>query len=318
MKKRLNSRVSLVLAVVLSVGTILYVFYKLDWTSIEKTLAGAHWGWLGLALLVYILNYILRGLRLQIINPVENVSFVDLVAVNGLYGMYNYLLPAKTGELSYIVLVNRRLKLSLVESTASLLVTRYLDFASIAIILPFVLIYYYRTLPAWLLYSSIAFCAVVLALTVGLYWFVRPRPERPAGSAAPRGKWQARIWKVLAELQKGMAAVYQRGEQWRLLILTIFIWLCINANFYLIVLSLGYRLNYFQIIVISIIMIPMTLLPFQGFANLGTHEIGWVAAFSIFGQPEQVALNVAFSSHVILLLFVLILGACSFLVMSLL
>jgi len=55
-------------------------------------------------------------------------------------------------------------------------------------------------------------------------------------------------------------------------------------------------------------MVPLTLLPFQGFANLGTHEIGWVAAFSIFGQDSGSSLAIAVGSHIIMLLFVLILG----------
>jgi uncharacterized membrane protein YbhN (UPF0104 family) len=69
-------------------------------------------------------------------------------------------------------------------------------------------------------------------------------------------------------------------------------------------------------IVVSIIMVPMTLLPFQGFANLGTHEIGWAAAFALFGYPETTALNIAVSSHIVLLLFVLLLGSLGVILLS--
>jgi hypothetical protein len=66
-------------------------------------------------------------------------------------------------------------------------------------------------------------------------------------------------------------------------------------------------------VVVSIIMIPMTLLPLQGFANLGTHEIGWVAAFRLFGYSANASLNIAISSHIIMLLFVLTLGLLGYL-----
>ncbi len=57
-------------------------------------------------------------------------------------------------------------------------------------------------------------------------------------------------------------------------------------------------------IVVSIIMVPMTLLPFQGVANLGTHEAGWIIALSLFGQPQETALTIAVGSHLIMLLFI--------------
>ena len=58
------------------------------------------------------------------------------------------------------------------------------------------------------------------------------------------------------------------------------------------------------------------LLPIQGFANLGTHEIGWSAAFALFGYSETVALTLAISTHIILLFFVLILGSLGYLLVS--
>jgi uncharacterized membrane protein YbhN (UPF0104 family) len=69
-----------------------------------------------------------------------------------------------------------------------------------------------------------------------------------------------------------------------------------------------YSSSYLQIVAVSIIMVPLTLLPLQGFANIGTHEVGWVAAFSLFGQPQEVSLAIATSSHIILLLFMLVIG----------
>ncbi len=317
MKAFIKSKLSLILSIVVSLAVIVYVIFKLDWSAIQSTLTSLQVGWLILALLVYELNYILRTIRFQILIPTQNVSFFQLLGVTGLYGMYNYLLPGKSGELTYIVLANRRLRVSLVDGTTSLLAARYLDFATIAIILPFVLIFYLKSLPPWLVYASVAFCGIVFIGSVGLYWLVKRFSTRTDNLSTARMNWVARIQKILMDVRDGLVTIYHRREHMRLLLLTLAIWLCIYTNFYLIVLSIGYQLNYFQIIVISIIMIPLTLLPFQGFANLGTHEIGWVAAFSIFGQPENIALNTAISSHIILLFFVLLLGAGSFLIMSL-
>ncbi len=81
------------------------------------------------------------------------------------------------------------------------------------------------------------------------------------------------------------------------------IWFCVQTNLYFIIRGLGQPITFFQTMTITIIMVPMTLLPFQGFADLGTHEIGWTAAFALFGYPETTALTIAVSSHIVLLFF---------------
>ena len=105
-----------------------------------------------------------------------------------------------------------------------------------------------------------------------------------------------------------MRVIHARGRYGRLWGLTLSIWLCVQTNFYLITLGLGVRLSFFQVVVISLIMVPLTLLPLQGFANLGTHEIGWVAAFRVFAMPQDAALSLAVGTHFILLVFILLLG----------
>jgi acetyltransferase-like isoleucine patch superfamily enzyme len=117
-----------------------------------------------------------------------------------------------------------------------------------------------------------------------------------------------RLMKGLKKLFVSLQEIDARHEYLRLWLTTTLIWICVQANFYFIVMSMGYTLSVFEIVVVSIIMVPMTLLPFQGFANLGTHEIGWTAAFALFGYPPATALAIAVSSHIVLTAFVLMLG----------
>jgi SAM-dependent methyltransferase len=89
----------------------------------------------------------------------------------------------------------------------------------------------------------------------------------------------------------------------------VLIWLAVYLNFYLIAGSLGYWLEFGHVVVLSLLMVPLTLLPLQGVANLGSHEVGWVATLTLFGYSSDEALVLAAGSHVVLLAFVLILGA---------
>jgi uncharacterized protein (TIRG00374 family) len=311
--------VTTVFSVLISLVAVIYVVAHLDWQMTYDTLTHLKWGWLGAALLVFFVNYVLRTWRFQTLIYTQRVPFQQLMAVTSLYGMFNYLLPAKSGEFSFLLLLNRRLGISWTEGTVTLVAARFFDFATIALFLPAVLIVFWEKMPPGMIYAALIFCGLIYVLGAGLVWFLSRSqenlvPRRRIGDTSK--SWTDRLTRVWRNLVKGLRLIYQRDQFWRLCPLTIGIWLCVYANFYLIVLSMGHRLSYLEMTVVSIIMVPMTLLPVQGFANLGTHEAGWVAALALFGKPKEVSLTIAAGSHVVLLIFVLILGGVGLLLES--
>jgi uncharacterized protein (TIRG00374 family) len=208
------------------------------------------------------------------------------------------------------------LQVSVADGLASLIAARYFDFSAIALIIPLVLVFNRNTLPPWVIYSSFVFCGLVLLVSFLLFYFLQTDAMLFWKYLNSKIALITKVRGFLVRLRDGLVRIYQKKEYVRLLLITLAVWLCVYTNYFFIVVGLGYQMTYFQVIVVSIIMIPMTLLPIQGFANFGTHEIGWVIAFSIFNQQREVALNVAFSTHILLLLFVLLLGACSYVIES--
>lgn len=294
-----------------SLAVIVYVLVALDWRIVFQTFAGLNLGWLGAAVGVYGLNYALRTKRFQVLLDLHALPFPRLFGVTNLYGMYLYLLPAKSGELSYPVLLKSRLNIPLPDGAASLIVARFYDFATIALFLPVVLLTFWDQIHPWVRWGALVFVALVFILGWAAIWFISNpvRIERLLKLDLPAGPGMQRLWRAFLRLVASLQLIVQRGQHWYLWLLTIAIWICVQTNFYFIVRSLGETLSFFQMVVISIIMVPMTLLPIQGFANLGTHEVGWVAAFALFGYTEAIALNIAVSSHILLLFLVLLLGA---------
>ncbi|MCA9935336.1 MAG: flippase-like domain-containing protein [Ardenticatenaceae bacterium] len=297
-----------------SLLVIVYIVWRTDWTAVQDTFASLNWVWLLLALFVFLINYVLRTIRFQLLLYSQHIPFYHLLSVISLYGMYNYLLPAKSGEISYPILLKQRLSIPLSESVSTLVVARFFDFAAIALFLPVVLILFWQDLPAWLTISSLIFSAIMYTATAAGRWLLRRTVTSSfVPTMAENGSWVAKLRHTLQNVLVGLRLIDEKDCYWQLLSLTIGIWLCVYTNFFLIVLSMGYLMGYIQIIVVSIMMVPLTLLPFQGVANLGTHEVGWVTAFRLFGYSETAALNIAVGSHAILLLFVLCLGAGGFL-----
>ncbi|MBN1667557.1 MAG: flippase-like domain-containing protein [Anaerolineales bacterium] len=305
MKKKAN-----LIGLLFSLVVIGYVLVELDWQAVTQTFARLNPRWLVAAAGMYGVNYVFRTRRFQVLLDLETLPFARIWGVTNLYGMYLYLLPGKSGELSYPLLLRSRLNIPLPHSAATLIAARFYDFAAIAIFLPFALLTFWAQIGFWIRVAGLAFVFVVLLSGLLGLWFLSD-PARI--DSLQKIDFQsrpvlARTWQAVVRLVASLRSIVQRGQHWRLWLLTIAIWVCVQATYYFLVRGLGESLTFFQMIMISIIMLPMELIPIQGFAYLGTHEIGWVAAFALFGYSEATALNIAVSSHVVMLFFVLLLG----------
>lgn len=298
---------------VISLATIIYVATQLDWAAAYDTFSQLHRGWLAVAWLLMMVNYWLRTIRFQMLLDLPEVPFREMLSVTCLHGMFNYFMPAKTGELSLLFLLKQRLGVSLGSSTATLVTSRFFDFATVALFLPLVLFIFWEQLSPAMIYASLIFCVVVyLAAGVAVWLLRQPMIPTPAPVYQPDdnlGQYvHKRLLKIWGAILEGVQIINQRGQYGRLWAITIAIWLCVYSYVYLTVVSMGYYLSYFQIVVISVIMIPMTLLPAQGVANLGTHEVGWVIAFRLFGYSHDEALTIAVGSHLIILFLMISVG----------
>ena len=303
-----RSSVYAVAGVGFSLIVIFYVAQHLNWALAIDRLTTANVSWLAAGLSVFAINYILRTLRFRMLLNTPQLALRRLLGVMMLYGMFNYLLPAKSGEVSYVLLSHRYLDTSFSEGTATLIAARFFDFGIIALVLPLVLIAFFDQLPSWLLGSAFAYCVIVIGSALALLRYLRKR--NPSNDQNPDpGDLQSRIFQAWQRVMNALSAIDRRGQYLPLWVLTGGIWLCVYANFYCIVASLGFEPTMLQMIVISIILVPLTLLPVQGVANIGTHEAGWVAALSMFGHSIDSAVVIAVTSHVVLFIFVLVWGA---------
>lgn len=298
------------LGVFLSLLVIIYVLYTLDWKAVLQIFKTIDYGLLVFSFLIFLVNYLFRTLRFRYLLELQAIPFLELLGVTSLYGMYLYLMPAKTGELSFPLLLKDRLKISFSQSTATLIVARFLDFATIALFLPFVLAVFWKQINIWIRTASVILVITTFMTGFLALWFIRTPGwlEFLGEDREIASYWLNRLKQVLKKVLTILKEIDDRHVYGRLWLVTSAIWICVQANLYYIVHSLGYSMTFLEMTVVMIIMIPMTLLPLQGVANLGTHEIGWVTAFALFGYPRSTALGIAVSTHIILLAFVLALG----------
>jgi len=300
-----------ILSAILSMAFLAYLFLNLDWETLRAAFSDVRWGWLVLAFLAYFVNICLRALRFKGLIYSRPIGWVELVPVSALHNMFTYLLPAKTGDVSYIFLARNRLNVSLSEGTATLLAARFYDFCVVALILACILPVAQSEMPGWILQSAMIFCLIVFAGALGIFLFLKlSKPgSRKINPANPLFTRAFNAWdKFIA----GLREIQANGANLRVALITLGIWLCLYTDYYFIAQSLGTPITFFHISIISIVMVPLTLLPLQGFANIGTHEIGWASVLVAFGYPYDTALAIAVGSHFVLLLSVLLAGGLSF------
>lgn len=304
----------LVLSIIVSLAVVLLVVMELDLAELRRTLARASIPWLLVALTTHVLNYLLRALRFQKLLPAQKINYVQLFSISSLYGMLLYLMPAKSGEVSLPAILKLRQGVSISESAAMLVVARFYDLVSVALFLPFVLLAFRQQMPDLMFYTALAFVVLMMPVGIGYFFWLRRRADKPLPTRSEAGTgWVGRVRRWLHRVMINLHLLASmKGQGW-LLLNTVAIWLCVYSNFYFVAAALGYRLGFGHVVVLSILMIPLTLFPVQGVANVGSHEVGWVGAFAIFGYSQDQALVVAVGSHAILFLEVLILGAIGWL-----
>jgi glycosyltransferase 2 family protein len=301
-----------IVSAVLSVALLVYLLLNLDWDILRVAFADIHWGWLTLALLAYLVNILFRALRFANLIYSRPVKWTELVPVSALHNIWVYLMPAKTGDITYVFIAKDRLDLSLTEGTATLFAARFYDFSIVAAFLTILLPIAKDEIPNWIFIPAIIFCGLILLGTVGILAFLRfSKPNSEAGKTQKSLTLQ-KAFVIWNKFILGLREIQQHGMHGKVALLTAGVWLCIYSNFYFATKSMGLPVAFYHIAIISMVMIPLTLLPLQGFANLGTHEVGWTSVLVAFNYPYKTALAIAAGSHFVLLLSVLVSGGLAF------
>ena len=276
-------------------------------------LAGVQWmiGWprllapwrtippatLTLATLLTLGSYVTRSVRLyDYFLPATRGGFAGCLKLTLLHNLFNNLLPMRTGEASFPVLMARYFATPLVRSLAALLWFRLMDLHALA------LVALIAVGGHWL---DDALVGLLVIAWLGLPWVVFQM--RPASALADFGRrlpprWQDRLVGARDGLPQTPAAFW-RAWFWTLLNwlvkLTVFAW----------VLRLFAPLPLAAAWMGAIGGDLTSVLPVHGVAGAGTYEAGVVAALAPFGVPAADGLAAAVNLHLFMLGLSLVGGA---------
>jgi uncharacterized protein (TIRG00374 family) len=152
-------------AIVITLFFVAVLFTQISPGDIVKTLYQINPFYLLMGFFLYIGCYIFRSMRFYYLLN-RKITVKDLVAVVCLHNFFNMVLPVKTGEFSYIYLVNKHYNRTIGEGITTLLIARIFDIISIStlFLVSFAIIVHSITANMTLVYGVILVLGLLIVL----------------------------------------------------------------------------------------------------------------------------------------------------------
>ncbi|RCV65847.1 hypothetical protein C5S53_01715, partial [Methanophagales archaeon] len=263
--------------------------------------------------ILYLGTYFFRALRFYILLS-NKVNLKDLFSIVCVHNMANNILPARTGEISYVYLANKLHDIPVGEGVAGLMVARVLDFITISFLF-FLSAIFISDLPdevSTLIWLIAGLIAVVLLLFLASIFFDEIVVDK-IRSVANRIN-ALRFSVVLYLLRKGDETVLSfklmksKKLFGKVFVASIAVWCFQYAMLYILANAMGISLTSWCMLFALTFVFFTSVLPIQTIGGFGIIEGGWALGFMVMGVPKELAISSSFCFHVILLFFTLVIG----------
>ncbi len=315
--------VSAALAAVLL--ALLVAWGGVELADLGRTLGRLGWTDFALALAIHFGIYVARAARFLVLLPgPERPRFGGVLAASAAHNLAAYVLPAKTGEASLVVYLKASLGVPASAGLASLLVSRILDFATLALALAVACVVLWTggaaSVPSWAGLLALALCALALGLlgagtraelaprAVG--WLVR---ALGLGGTAPGRRLLGLVEHVAGALVEAGA----EGRYRRAALLSLVVWGGVFVFYGFLAGAVGLdAVGFAGATFGSSLAVATNLLPINAFAAFGTQEAGWALGFGLLGVERELALSSGVAVHLVQLFDVCLMGLIGHLAMG--
>ena len=313
-KSRRTLLVRLSLSTVLTVGLLWLLVATTDFEVADLTGRAIRPGFLVLALFAYLGVQVTRALRFaRIHQELRGAPFSRWLQVTVIHGALNQVLPFRSGEVSYPVLMRRIHRTTLGRSVLVLLVARIFDLLAVFLFcLAFVPVVGSQLgvsagLAAGVCAAVVVGCLVALAAlrpAIRLLYGVLKRNARgPLGE-----RMRDRVARLVAE-----AAMFQDTTHFfAVFSLSAAMWTGLFVVFYGLLNGFGFPIDLPSTVVGSIGAVLTNVLPVNGIANVGTLEAGWTLGLVLVGFARDEALAAGIWAHVGVMALALLTGLAGY------
>ncbi|OHD70386.1 MAG: hypothetical protein A2W19_16435 [Spirochaetes bacterium RBG_16_49_21] len=302
-KKRILNVKTLVFLIV-SVFIAYFLLGKLDIAKTWDSIRNADAVMVIVSCLVYSASNFFKMLRFRLMLGDYGIPLFDLYAITSYHNFYNQIMPARTGELTFVYYLKKIGNADVSKGLHILVVTRIFDFIVISafFICSIIFVFGARTSMA-LIAAGAAFFIISIIALFNLKWIVilcgrilrtltkNERMQKNRLVGALRG----RIDVLVHEFSSFKTARFVPA----LAVTSILTWSALYFLFYLTIRSFGIDIGLIQSVAGSTGGVLTNVLPINSFGSFGTLEAGWTGGFILVGMSEQDAIFTGFGYHFI-------------------
>ncbi|MCV6607977.1 MAG: flippase-like domain-containing protein [Campylobacterales bacterium] len=261
------------------IGIIYYLLKDINFSEILKAFESYSILWSFIVMLSVVLSDYFLSLRWQFLTKFK-ISLMASFEAIGISAFLNFILPAKTGELSKIVYLKKFYKFRSSNATAILVMERVFDVLILGII-TLIMALYLLEIEGAVRYSLITVLVVLL-----FFAMLRSKGVRKLIRFIPNQKLRHFVFRtfkhtfLISEKKDLMKNFFYSLLVWMSYFLTVYLFLVYVAGFMLTLQQV------FIIFVISSVAMSIPLLP----GGIGTYQAGVVFALGIYGIGKEEAL----------------------------
>ncbi len=301
--------------------SLLLIFLLLKNTNLTMALAmmgSINWIYVLLSAVLYLISNILKAIRFYLMLHGEAIKPRDLFVIVSYQNFFNLILPARTGELTYIYYLKKIAGIKIFKGAHSLVLSRVIDlFIVAALFITAGLLYRGMNSSPVLIFSAFIVMGISLVLTFKFNSLILLCRRIIEFVTSKTGLSHNRIIsKTVASLDVMVSEInsYSSFKNYILVIITsLVIWLNLYFIFFINIYSFTTSITYLQTLVGATGAVLTNVLPVNSFGSFGTLEAGWSGGFMLVGMPMDVAVTTGFGSHLIMLFSAAVIAAgCKF------
>lgn len=312
-RKPSKSALTSIIGIVLSVTFIVWIVYKIDFVLLRKSFAGLKVYWVVIMIGVYLLGFVIRGLRWHfMLLPIKHVDI--RVATEGVVVGYmaNNILPARAGELVRAIFIGIKESISKTSALGTILIERVFDGLVIVGILIFCLLLKPVTVNHGIVNLNIVIACILFGIAGSVVllgakhrsWiefyiekFIKYLPE----------KFSKKSQKIIENFLNSLSFLKTNKNLFIILILSVIIWCIEGLVFWIGFIAFRFSGNlimaYFTLAFVNLWMI----LP-SAPGGIGIFQAGTMLAFSLFGLIPEIALSYSIVVHSVMIIPITVIG----------
>ncbi len=302
-RKRIFSLRTLVL-LVLALIIIYLLLSGIDLGKTIEAMKGSNPALMLLASLVYCLSNFFKALRFKVMLSGSGVSLFRMFVISGYQNFFNQIMPARTGELTFLYYSKSMAGIKASSSLHVLLVSRMADLVVVAIFFIVSLLVFSGGHASPLLLASAVFMGLVslfflfrlsLAVIIGRKIFDLLVSLFRLESRSAVKKINEKIDMLMEEFSDRR----MRRIMPIIALTSLLVWGALYTFSFLTIRAFNVDISYLAAIVGSTGAVLTNVLPINSFGSFGTLEAGWTGGFLFVGMSMQDAVTTGFGSHLI-------------------